>query len=91
MEVSRKELWFAGCNAYIAVSARSYGIDREEYPMMGLYAISNASATIESPICVPAFLSSVSATVATILPVLYHTATYVQHLASGDALRNSCI
>lgn len=49
-------------------SVWSYGIDDEEPPMIGLYAKSNASATIESPTVVSAFLSSVSATVATTLP-----------------------
>ncbi|KAI5989635.1 acid protease [Pisolithus orientalis] len=49
-------------------SVWSYGIDDEEPPMIGLYGLSNASATVESPTAVSAFLSSVSATVATVLP-----------------------
>ncbi|KAI6133594.1 acid protease [Pisolithus croceorrhizus] len=49
-------------------SVWSYGVDDEEPPMIGLYSTSNASATVESPTVVSAFFSSVSATVATILP-----------------------
>lgn len=51
-----------------AYSVWSYGIDDEEPPMIGLYAMSNASATVESPTVVSAFFSSISATVATTLP-----------------------
>ncbi|KIM56909.1 hypothetical protein SCLCIDRAFT_1219943 [Scleroderma citrinum Foug A] len=49
-------------------SVWSYGIDYKEPPMIGLYAPPNASAIVESPTSISAFLSSVSVTVATTLP-----------------------
>ncbi|KAG6333273.1 hypothetical protein ID866_5815 [Astraeus odoratus] len=49
-------------------SVWSYGIDYKEPPVIGLYAKSNATATVESPAEVASFLSSASATVATELP-----------------------
>lgn len=49
-------------------SVWSYGIDYKEPPMIGLYVPPNASAIVESPTSISAFLSSVSATIATTLP-----------------------
>ncbi|KAI6106473.1 hypothetical protein EDD16DRAFT_1745388 [Pisolithus croceorrhizus] len=43
-------------------------IDEEEPPMISLYTKSDASATVELPMVVSAFLSSVSAIIATTLP-----------------------
>ncbi|KAJ7475815.1 acid protease [Mycena latifolia] len=45
----------------------SYGINTKEPPLIGFYALNNATQTIEATV-VAAFLSSVSATVTTTLP-----------------------
>ncbi|KAI0342755.1 acid protease [Trametopsis cervina] len=49
-------------------SVYSYGIDRKEPPMIGLYPLRNASAPVQSPDVVESFFSSASATVTTDLP-----------------------
>ncbi|KAI0690006.1 aspartic peptidase domain-containing protein [Cytidiella melzeri] len=49
-------------------SVFSYGINRKEPPMIGLYPLRNGSASVQSPDIVEAFFSSVSATVTTDLP-----------------------
>ncbi|KZT22353.1 acid protease [Neolentinus lepideus HHB14362 ss-1] len=49
-------------------SIYSYGIDSKEPPMVGLYPLNNATAPVESPAQVSAFLSSASVTIATTLP-----------------------
>jgi hypothetical protein len=55
----------------------SFGIDYVQPPMIGLYALTNASAPVESPAVVVSFLSSVSATYPTTLPnYLLATPTY---------------
>ncbi|KAI6105209.1 hypothetical protein EDD16DRAFT_1714004 [Pisolithus croceorrhizus] len=46
----------------------NHTIDEEEPPMIGLYTKSDASATVELPMVVSAFLSSASVIVATTLP-----------------------
>ncbi|KAF8553950.1 acid protease [Imleria badia] len=58
-------------------SVWSFGIDYVQPPMIGLYALTNSSAPVESPASVSAFFSSASATLATILPnYLLPTPTY---------------
>ncbi|KAI0635942.1 acid protease [Trametes polyzona] len=49
-------------------SIYSFGINTKEPPMIGLYPLANASAPIEPPASVSAFLASYSATVGTTLP-----------------------
>src|ERR1700733_14094728 len=59
----------------------SYGINTKEPPLIGLYALSAANATIETPEAVSAFLSSESATLATTLPnFILSTPTYTTPL-----------
>ncbi|KAG8213028.1 hypothetical protein J3R82DRAFT_11420 [Butyriboletus roseoflavus] len=58
-------------------SVWSYGIDYVQPPMIGLYALTNSSAPVESPAFIASFFSSASATVATTLPnYLLATPTY---------------
>ncbi|KAL4252278.1 peptidase A1 family protein [Abortiporus biennis] len=49
-------------------SVYSFGIDRKEPPMIGLYPLNAATAPVESPEQVEAFFSSASAAIATTLP-----------------------
>lgn len=51
----------------------SYGINRKEAPLIGLFPLTNSSAPAESPDKVSSFLSSASATVASTLPNYFLT------------------
>jgi len=58
---------FGGPFLQTVYSVFSYGINSKEAPRIGFYPLKNASETVEAT-AVAAFLSSVSATIATILP-----------------------
>ncbi|KZT72998.1 acid protease [Daedalea quercina L-15889] len=58
-------------------SVFSYGIDTKEAPLVGLYALNNATAAVQSPSVVSSYFSAASATVDTSLPnYLVPTPTY---------------